>query len=210
MFGWHPDCLLFHVVDIFLFLFSFVLSFSLSLFSSLSPSLSLCVDVASLIRRSAAGDDAGGTANNSVLDSRALQPPLPSSPAGLRGPVAPATSMADKQQLAVAALIALSVPAFAPAAAEPTLTGSVAMATSSFFEVGDAVDVQWDDSDGGSDAWRATVTRVGSGLGPNSHKRGLTVVYASDGSADFIANKDIPAWVTHARTARSSVFLAWA
>jgi hypothetical protein len=100
--------------------------------------------------------------------------------------------MADKQQLAVAALIALSVPAFAPAA---TPAASV---TSASFEVGDPVEVQWDDPDGGSDRWPARVTRVGGGQGPNAHKRGLTVVYASDGSADFIEDKDVPAWVTHA------------
>jgi len=58
--------------------------------------------------------------------------------------------------------------------------------------VGDTVEIAWESVGGGHDPWTATVTATDKGKG------GLTVVYASDGSADVIECRDVPFCVTRA------------
>ena len=65
------------------------------------------------------------------------------------------------------------------------------------FAAGDTVEVAWESVGGGYAPWTATVTAAGIRKGKGTG--GLTVVYASDGSTDFIEGKDVPFCVTRAR-----------
>ena len=64
------------------------------------------------------------------------------------------------------------------------------------FAVGDAIEIECATIADDIEVRAATVIKTGRGEGYNSQMRGLTVVYASDGSADFIEGKDVPFCVT--------------